>query len=202
MSARQVRRTFAAPFVVTLAGTASVAAVACKKEPAPLVHRNPPGPHENPPPPEKKPEDGTMPTPTPTTPDPATPAPGPTADAEKPPVIHRNPPPPDAVDSKPKPEPAKYEHRWTVSKYKGQADCQAFLDPNCPKPQPGKAMPTCNPPPPYKYACPDGFKEGDQLKIILRVGATECFVDHGPTKCPEGAKCNPPPPRKIACPQR
>jgi hypothetical protein len=188
MSARSIRRTFAVPFVVTLAGAASLTAVACAKKPAPL-HSNPPGPtpgpHANPPAPDKDPA------PAPTTTDPAIPAPGPTADSK-----------PDTADSQPKKEPATYEHRWTVSKYKGNAGCQAFIDVNCPKPEPGKAVPTCNPPPPIKYTCPDGFKEGDTLKIILRVGATECFVDRGPMKCPEGAKCNPPPPRKIACPER
>lgn len=61
MSARHVRRSFAAPFVVTLAGAASVAAVGCTKKAAPL-HHNPPRPeepgkpHSNPPPPETKPD--------------------------------------------------------------------------------------------------------------------------------------------------
>jgi hypothetical protein len=89
-----------------------------------------------------------------------------------------------------------------VQKIKGMSECRAYMDVRCPVGEPGKPVPTCNPPPPIKYTCPDGFKDGDQMKIVLRAGATECFVDHGPMKCPEGAKCNPPPPRKIACPER
>ncbi|MBA2542661.1 MAG: hypothetical protein H0V17_23660 [Deltaproteobacteria bacterium] len=87
-------------------------------------------------------------------------------------------------------------------KPKGRADCQAMVDVQCPKGEPGKPMPTCNPPPPIKYACPTGFEDGDTLKIVLRAGATECFVDFGPSTCPANAKCNPPPPRKVACPKR
>ncbi len=177
MSARQLRRTFATPFIITLAG--SSLAVACGPKPLPK-HDNPPGPsvHSNPPAPDPKPTPETTPD---TTPVPETPKAS----------------PPEAVK-----EPAKFESHWTVMKFKGQADCHAMVDVNCPKPEKGKPVATCNPPPPIKYACPAGFKEGDTLKIVLRVGATECFVDREPMKCPEGAKCNPPPPRKVACPER
>jgi hypothetical protein len=183
MSARQLRRSFATPFIVTLASSSMVAA--CGPKPLPR-HENPPGPagHTNPPAPEPKPTEPAQPTtgePTPAPVEPATPG-APAPQAAK--------------------EPAKYEQKWTVMKFKGNADCQAMVDVNCPKPEKGKAVPTCNPPPPIKYACPTGFADGDTLKIILRVGATECFVDFGPMKCPEGAKCNPPPPRKVACPER
>lgn len=186
MSARQLRRTFATPFIITLASS-SLATVACGPKPLPK-HENPPGPHANPPAPDPKPTEHELTTPGagPVDP-PATPEPAP----------NKNPPPPEAAK-----EPAKFEQRWTVMKFKGNADCQAMVDVNCPKPEKGKPVATCNPPPPIKYACPDGFKDGDTLKIVLRTGATDCFVDDGAIKCPEGAKCNPPPPRKVACPER
>jgi hypothetical protein len=193
MSARQLRRAFAAPFVITLAGSAALAA--CGPKPLPK-HTNPPGPHTNPPAPEAAGSGhdhdhdhsaGEAKTPSPT--DPATPAP--TAEP------HHNPPPPEVVKL-----PAKYEQKWTVIKHEGKADCSAMVDVTCPKGEPGQPMPTCNPPPPIKYACPAGFKDGETMKIILRVGATDCFVDRGSTKCPAGVKCNPPPPRMVACPER
>lgn len=191
MSARQLRRTFATPFIVTLAGSAAVATAACGPKPLPK-HHNPPEPHANPPAPgDPDPTTAPPPPPPPATPD--------TADSGPPPdsMPHKNPPGPTPVK-----EPAKYEQHWTVMKWKGKDECQAMVDVNCPKPEKGKAVPTCNPPPPIAYACPDGFKEGDTLKIVLRVGATDCFVDNPPIKCPAGAKCNPPPPRKVACPER
>ncbi len=81
-------------------------------------------------------------------------------------------------------------------------DCSAFVQVDCPKGSPGKPAPTCNPPPPIKYTCPEGFKSGDTLKIVLRAGSTECLVDFGPMNCPPKAMCNPPRPRPVACPQR
>ncbi len=177
MSARQLRRTFATPFIITLASS-SLATVACGPKPLPRTHDNPPGPHVNPPAPDPKPVPE---------PDLTTPTTGVPADQT----------PPTAVK-----EPAKYEQHWTVMKFKGKGDCSAMVDVNCPKPEKGKPVATCNPPPPIKYACPDGFKEGDTLKIVLRAGATECFVDRGPMTCPKGALCNPPPPRKLPCPER
>jgi hypothetical protein len=180
MSARAPRRRFASPFVVTLAAAGSAA---CTNPPRPEP------PTSNPPPPgqPEEPEPTPTPTPEPTvqppTTEPTTAAPG----------------APAPVDAKR--EPAKFEMRWTVSKLKGQADCQAFLDPNCPKPEKGKPVPTCNPPPPTKYACPADFADGQSMKIILRVGATECFEQQPAMRCPENAKCNPPPPRKVECPK-
>jgi hypothetical protein len=174
MSVRTLRRSFAAPFVVTLATTAC----------GPAKPLNPPGPHENPPPPTTKPTEPVVAAPDPV--DQPTPAPG--------------------LEPADKKEPAKYERKWTVMRnMKPDAkatECRAFVDANCPKGEPGKPMPTCNPPPPIPYTCPDGFStdKGATLKIVLRAGATECFVDYGPMKCPEGAKCNPPPPRKLPCP--
>jgi hypothetical protein len=174
MSARAPRRRFASPFVVTLAAIPAVGAC-------------------NPPPPQRpvQPEPAVMqePAPTPT----EQPAP-----ATNEPVVAS----PDEPEPADKGEPAKVEMIWTVTKVKGAADCQAFLDTSCPKVDPGKPMPTCNPPPPTKYACPPNLADGGSIKIILRAGATECFQKYEPIKCPQGAKCNPPPPRKLACPSR
>lgn len=181
MSVRQIRRTFAAPFIVTL-GTAA----ACGPKPLPKHdHVNPPGPHSNPPAPDTQP---------------ATPDPTPAPVTDKPIVKNDNPPPPEPPA--PVREPAKFEQHWTVMKFKGKDECSAMVDVQCPKPEKGKPVATCNPPPPIKYACPDNFKEGDTLKIVLRAGATDCFVDRPTASCPKGALCNPPPPRKVACPER
>jgi hypothetical protein len=104
-------------------------------------------------------------------------------------------------------EPAKFEHRWSVTKIKGNDDCRAYLDPNCPKPEKGKPVATCNPPPPYKYACPPSLKDGESMQIVLRVGSTECFAEL-PFECPKPVPgkpqrtCNPPGPTKVACPTR
>lgn len=186
MAVRQIRRVFATPFIVTLAGSSLAA---CGPKPLPTHdHVNPPGPHANPPPPDTKPVAEQVP---------AEPAP----DTSRPVVKNDNPPPPEPV-KEPAKEPATYEQRWTVMKFKGNDECSAMVDVQCPKPEAGKPIVTCNPPPPIKYACPDGFKDGDTLKIVLRVGATDCFVDRAPISCPPNAKCNPPPPRKVACPQR
>ncbi len=179
MSARIVRRTFAAPFVITLAACSSSA-------PTSPPHNNPPDPNWN------ARSDAAQPTePTPPTVDPK-------------PIINSNPPRPDMTDKNPtpKPEPAKFERKWTVTKAttKGKTDCYAMPEVQCPKVEKGQPIPTCNPPAPYPYTCPPGFADGDSLNIILRVGATECFVDRSPMKCPKGARCNPPPPQKIACP--
>jgi predicted small lipoprotein YifL len=185
---RQIRRVFAAPFIITLAGSSLAA---CGPKPLPKHdHVNPPGPHTNPPAPDSQPPV------TEQKPPPVEPTlPGP------PPIGTINPPPPDTAPQAVK-EPAKFEQHWTVMKFKGKDDCSAMVDVQCPKPEKGKPVATCNPPPPIKYACPDNFKEGDTLKIVLRVGATDCFVDHGPMTCPPNAKCNPPPPRKVSCPER
>jgi hypothetical protein len=205
MSARQIRHTFATPFIVTLASSA-LAGVGCGPKPLPK-HDNPPGPHENPPAP------GTPADPKPT-------GTGPTDPVATPEPPHKNPPAPEAPPVPPvattpatpattpatpvptTPATPKFETKWTVMKFKGKDGCSAMIDVNCPKPEQGKPVATCNPPPPFKYACPDGFREGDTLKIVLRVGATDCFVDSAPINCPKGALCNPPPPRKVDCPIR
>ncbi|HEU0032365.1 MAG TPA: hypothetical protein VFQ53_17155 [Kofleriaceae bacterium] len=166
MASRTPRKTFAAPFVVTLA--------ACGGKSAP-----PPQP----------------PTPI-TTVEPAQPQPiaEPTAGEPTPattPPIQANPPPP-------KVQPATYEQHWRVSK--GGDGCLAMPQVSCPEPKNGGPRPTCNPPPPIKYACPTDVDV--PFEIVLREGATECFVVPPPMKCPKGAMCNPPRPRKVDCPTR
>jgi len=201
MAARQIRRVFATPFIVTLAASS---VPACGPKPLPKHdHVNPPGPHTNPPAPDTQPSSTTPPGPEglpPATDWKATTDPAAPASDTNPVDKHTKPPPPQRPE--PVKQSAKLDTKWTVMKVKGQAGCKAYVDVNCPKPEPGKEMATCNPPAPINYACPDGMADGASLKIILRAGATDCFVDRGPMACPPNAKCNPPPPRKVACPER
>lgn len=112
-----------------------------------------------------------------------------------------NPPPPK------KREPAKVEQRWHV--FRRAADPKAtppraeqcFAEPHvdCPKPEAGKPVRTCNPPAPIPYACPATVKD-TTFAVVLAVGATECRVVDPPVKCAPGEKCNPPAPRAVPCP--
>src|SRR5512138_3724220 len=131
---RTPRRTFATPFVVTLA--------AC----GPAQHTsNPPGPAQPPP---------SAPVASAPSTDPATPAPPdpcagmPTEAPSKNPPAPRPPP----KGNPPPPETFPYEQRWFVSKSGGA--CLARPKVDCPKPEAGKPTRTCNPPPPIKYECP------------------------------------------------
>jgi len=190
MSARSPRRRFASPFVITLA--AAIPACATPNSPAtqPVatqLHADPP------PPPEAIAE--------PTAGEPATPAPNPSRVEP----LHKNPPPPRPAPTMAKwPEPSKYEQKWYVSK--AASTCNAHQDVRCPEPEAGKPRMTCNPPAPIAYACPDSVAA--PFKIVLRVGAVDCFVDAPPFSCPtpepgKPAKtCNPPPPQRVACPIR
>ena len=183
MSARSPRRTFAASFVVTLA-----AAPACVTTPPPPPN-NPPGPTE---PIAAGPEvrDHRA--------DPAGPTgpevrdhrgdPGPTENPPPPPP----PPPPDAP-------PTAGERRWVLQMHDGK--CSTRANANCPKPEPGKPMRTCNPPAPQPYTCPTGMTDGTTLAIVQWAGASDCVIPPPPVSCPKGAMCNPPPPRKVACPR-
>jgi hypothetical protein len=113
----------------------------------------------------------------------------------------KNPPPPGRA-------PAKVEQKWRVTRTPGDPkakpprpeQCWAHVPVSCPQPQPGKAVPTCNPPAPLSYACPSGVPDAS-FTVVLKVGAVACRVDDPPMKCPEDAKCNPPEPRWVACPQ-
>jgi hypothetical protein len=152
---RSPRRSFTAPFVVTMVGAVgSVGFTSC----------NPPSSR-----------------------------PGPD------PLIAKNPPPPT---TDPQPEPSQPgEQRWTV--YQQGKDCFASEKFDCPKPAtPGGPMPTCNPPPPIAYACPENVMVDYPYQIAQWSGETTCHVVPQPIKCPEGAICNPPPPTQVACPTR
>jgi len=175
MSARFQRRTFAAPFVLTLAG--------CMVQSAPPSRPPPQEPHMNPPPPNDTPA-------TETTPPPTT---GPTTG-----VISNPPRPgaeqqtPDQAQPKP-PKPDTYEAHWTVMK---QGDrCVAYVKTSCP---PG-AM--CNPPPPTDYVCTADITPQSPLKIERRAGQATCIVEPEPMNCPPNTMCNPPRPRQVACPR-
>ena len=189
MAARSPRRTFAHPFVITLATLP-----ACSSPPKPVdttVVMNPPRPVAE--------IDGT---PEPTSgdhPPTAMPDPAPIDSRPSPPM--KNPPP----KQPPSPAPATYDQRWTVMKAK-TGECNAYVEVNCPKAEPGKPMATCNPPPPIKYTCPGDLAENQTVKITLRAGATDCFAELGSSCPPYDPKhpvmCNPPPPRKVECPKR
>ena len=187
MAARLVRRTFATPFVVTLAALPA----ACVVQPASAPSAYP----------------------TPATASPGTTAPGPsrpgvveTQPATGQPTVVSNPPrpgvepAPPAPPAPPKTAPAPtYERHWTVSNYNNT--CSAFEPVDCPKPVAGKPVATCNPPPPRPYTCTPEITASTPLKIVQHVGQTACFVEQGPMQCPPNMMCNPPPPRRVDCPQ-
>ena len=92
-----------------------------------------------------------------------------------------------------------FDQRWTVMK--SGDSCSAMARVECPKPTTaGGPVPTCNPPPPMKVACPDGWDGKQALTIVQYANQATCMVEPPPMKCPQGAVCNPPPPRKVACP--
>jgi hypothetical protein len=150
---RNPRRSFAAPFVITMVGAAGSAG---------FTSCNPPSQR-----------------------------PGPD------PVVGNNQPTPE-----PQPEPvASGEKRWTV--YKQGTDCFANEPFDCPKPSAdGAPVPTCNPPPPMKYACPENVSLDHPIEIAQWSGQDSCHVVPEPIDCPKGAMCNPPPPIQVACPTR
>lgn len=179
MSARTPRRSFASPFVVTLAAALPVAA--CYVQPGPPV-RNAPNYTSSP----QQPGEQAPNTPTPdhsTT----------TAGVEQAPTtttVIANPPRPAPV--------AKQDRRWTVTKASGT--CSAFTNSTCPEPPAGQPRPSCNPPPPMKYACPAVMTE-NMITVVQFAGQNDCQIEYPPIKCPPNAMCNPPPPQKVACPQ-
>lgn len=113
-------------------------------------------------------------------------------------VIVTNPPPPTEGGTAPT-QTYTFDQRWTVMK-SGEA-CSAMARVECPKPKkPGDPVPTCNPPPPMKVACPDGWDGKAALTIVQYANQADCMIEPPPMNCPKGAMCNPPPPRKVACP--
>ena len=115
------------------------------------------------------------------------------------PLIGKNPP---APDPDPQPDPAAGGRKWSV--YKQGADCFAIAAMDCPKPaNPGGPVPTCNPPPAAKYACPEHVSLDHPIEVEQWGDAADasCYVvTDTAMSCPAGASCNPPPPMKVACP--
>jgi hypothetical protein len=95
-----------------------------------------------------------------------------------------NPPPPDVVT----PEGDPYQ-TWTVQSSGGEM-CDAYLDVDCPPPEEA----TCNPPPPAVVACPGGFAEGQQIRVLQLEEGGPCYseamdcaeggCDRQPSACP------------------
>lgn len=204
MAARMPRRRFANPFVVTLA-----AIPACYVTSSPPPPQQPPvvahgdhdesKPHTNPPPPRyKEPvvessQPGTVVNP----PRPTGTRVGQTGVTAPPPSGAQ---PGTTQPAQPTTQPASFDQKWTVT-MSGNS-CSAYVQVNCPKPEKGKPTMTCNPPPPFAYACPPELTAGGSLVIAQYAGQTECTTVPGPVKCPANTACNPPRPRKIACPTR
>lgn len=206
MSARAPRRSFATPFVLTLAALPTACAVQTTGSsgpsgPPPREHQHvhsdmqdhPPPGHEQPQPAEQ-PSQPMTPVANPPRPD----APasntgvnaqvGQTANPGNAGVEQQsrpNLPPPPA-------KPAAYRE-WTVSRQSGK--CSSMVKVHCPE----GAM--CNPPPPAKYTCPKFMADGDRIDVVQRAEKAECFVDYGEPSCPPGASCNPPRPQKVTCPK-
>jgi hypothetical protein len=61
---------------------------------------------------------------------------------------------------------------------------------------------TCNPPPPFKYACPPNVSLDTAITVASNADGSACFIDYGPTSCPPNTACNPPRPAPVACPKR
>ena len=128
-----------------------------------------------------------------------TPAPAPAPDPS--PVVVTNPPPPGPSQAGGSTQTYNFDQRWTV--FKRPNGCEAMAKVECPKPTtPGGPVPTCNPPPPMKVACPDGWDGQDALTIVQYANQSTCMIEPPAMNCPKGATCNPPPPRKVACPTR
>jgi hypothetical protein len=98
-----------------------------------------------------------------------------------------------ATPSTPAPPAQSQAQKWTV--YKAKDGCMAAFKVEC--------MPkaTCNPPPPFKYACPDNVSLEKPITVATYNG-TDCFVEFEAPKCPPNVACNPPRPRPVACPKR
>ena len=178
MAARTPRRSFASPFVITLAVVP--ACYTTSNEPPPSPRQEPPRVTD---------PSGPDPSPAPTVvANPPRPEPAPAQESR--PGVIVNPPRPQP------PSPA--ERAWTLSK--GASGCEALAVVDCPKPAPGGPMISCNPPPPVAYPCPDGV-DLTAPRTIITVG-NGCELSRAPEHCPPGKRCNPPPPKAVPCPSR
>jgi hypothetical protein len=209
MAARTPRRSFANPFVVTLAVAPACYATTSPPQqqetaqvdpPPPTVVSNPPRPA---PPPDPQPEPPRPPIMNP---------PRPTGQPDPqplPPVM--NPPPPQVdpaphkrppIRNPPRPtpqrqQPAPQEAAWTV--FKSNDGCMAVIKVECPRAEPGKPQPTCNPPPPFNYACPTGVSLDKPITIVTF--GDSCIIQREPIACPPKVMCNPPRPQTVTCPK-
>jgi hypothetical protein len=178
MPAHTPRRSFASPFVVTLA-----AAPACWSNAAPPPTQEP----VTQPVPQTAQAGSADPTPPVIVANPPRPTAG-SADSA-PPIPTQNPPPPQPTQT-----------YWTVMKT--DKGCSAAIRVECPKPEPGKPMHTCNPPPLRPYACPDNLADLLAAGPVTIVGdGTTCATELVMPTCPPHVMCNPPRPRTVKCPQ-
>ena len=172
--------------MVTLAGTA-----ACYVQSSPPPQGPPPSqpPQTAQPAQPNQPPPGVMVNPPPpSTSQPPAPK-GPPVVATPPPTTTQGPAQPAA------PTQANQTTKWTVYKASDGTGCMAALKVECvPKA-------TCNPPPPFKYACPDNVSLEKPITVATYDG-TSCFVEFEMPKCPPNVACNPPRPRPVACPKR
>jgi hypothetical protein len=194
MAARTPRRSFATPFVVTLAAAPACYVQSAPQQPEPAPQQNAPGTVvANPPRPQEQPVAQTPPPDT--RPNPVVMNPPRPADPQPTPVVMNPPRPSPPVGQSPPGSisggPAAGT-TWHV--FKTKDGCEAAIDVSCPKGA------TCNPPPPQKYDCPDGIVTGKPMTIVSE-GENICHVAVDPPSCPKGAMCNPPRPRRVTCPQ-
>lgn len=188
MAARTPRRSFAAPFVITLA-----AVPACYVQTAPPPNQPPPPPPQTEPqsPPPQQPQgpvtvtNPPRPTPPPQQPDPPPP---------RPPQPQPRPPQPQPQPTTPPVTTPHGDMAWTV--FKNADGCMAAIKVEC---QP-KA--TCNPPPPFKIACPADVNLDKPVTVVSQDGGSTCMVQFPMPTCPPGTACNPPRPRRVECPKR
>ena len=175
MAARTPRRSFATPFVVTLA-----AAPAC------YVQSAPPPPAE-PAPQQQQNAPGTV-VANPPRPQPVEQQPTPAVSNPPRPVA---PPATTVVTNPPRPTGPAAGTTWHV--FKTKDGCEAALNVSCPK----GAM--CNPPPPQKYDC-EGLSIAKPITIVSE-GEGICHVQPEPRALPAGRDVQPAAAAAVACPQ-
>jgi hypothetical protein len=217
MAARSPRRSFASPFVVTLAASLPVAACYVQTRTPPPTHAR-----GDSPPPQAQPDLPThtenpprpvQPTEQPSQPHTAMPTHATERPQGQPPVQQTQPPQPanpmprHATERPQRPPPmqqtstpvVKEDRYWTVTR--SGSTCQVSPEFSCPKPQAGVAV-SCNPPRPVAYPCPSSMTTGS-VRVMQYAGSDYCqvVITTPPLKCPPNAICNPPPPQKVTCPQ-
>jgi hypothetical protein len=112
------------------------------------------------------------------------------------PVVVNPPRPQDPPPPQTNPQPAPHgDIAWTVFK-SSDGSCSAAIKVEC---QP-KA--TCNPPPPFKTACPADVSLDKPVTVRSQDNGATCMLEFAMPDCPKGVACNPPRPRKVECPTR